>query len=69
MSNIIDFYVKKKSKNYVHFSDTVIVYETYSSEEYDRTNTDIQCLEIQTNNTLLGYLWTILLKNIKFWLN
>jgi hypothetical protein len=66
MSNILNLYLKKKSKNTVHFLDTVTVYETYSCEEYDRTNTDIQCLEIQTDTTLLENWWTRLLKNIGY---
>ena len=39
MSNILNWYFKNKRKNSVHFLDTVTVYETYSCEEYDRTNT------------------------------
>lgn len=39
MSNILNWYFKNKRKNSVHFLDTVTVYETYSGEEYDRTNT------------------------------
>jgi len=83
MSNILNYLYFKKSKNTVHFLDTVTVYETYSGEEYDRTNTDtdtntntdtdtdtdIQCLEIQTDATLLENWWTRLLNNINFGLN
>lgn len=65
MSNILEI----PHKNYVHWSDTVTLHETYSKEEYNRRNDAMPSLKIQVNATLFGGWWAKRLKNIHFDLN
>lgn len=65
MSNILEI----PHKNYVHWSDTVTLHETYSKEEYNRRNDAMPSLKIQVNANLFGGFWTRRLKNIEFDLN
>ena len=57
------------SKKSISFSDNFTLHETYSKEEYDRSNLDIPSLLIRINARDFGGQWCIELQNIEFELN
>jgi hypothetical protein len=53
------------SRHSVKFAEYVVLYETYSKDEYDRSNRDIPSFKIQSNATSIGGMWTKQFNKIK----
>lgn len=53
------------NRHSVKFADYVILYETYSKDEYDRSNRDIESFKIQSNAINFGGIWMKQLNKIK----